>query len=222
LSNPQSATVEHTLAYLVSTPRWKPYLHLAADHGGDPFSAYVHNLNVSAALLRLVAIGEVVLRNALDRQLEHAFGSDRHWAEALDDILEARALNEIRVATSRAKQAAGGATRGHVTAHLNLGFWTYLLSKPYKDSLWIPALRHAFPHLRPQVRDRAYKQARRMLDLRNRVAHHETVIGRHPEAEGAAILELLGWIDPLAASWAAEVVASPIPGVRVDSLWGPS
>lgn len=222
MSNPQSASLEHTLAYLVSTPRWEPYLHHAEGHDGDPVAAYVHNLNVSAALLRLVAIGEVVLRNALDRQLQHAFGSDRHWAEALDDILEARALNDIRVATSRAEQAAGGATPGHVTAHLNLGFWTYLLSKPYKDSLWIPALRHAFPHLRPQIRDRAYKQARRMLDLRNRIAHHETVIGRQPAAEGAAILELLGWIDPLAASWAAEVARSPIPGVRLAPPWGPS
>ena len=220
MSTPATSLAEDHLIRLISPPRWRPYREHSSLVGGDPISAYIHNLDVSAALLRLIAIGEIVLRNALDKQLHESFGSNVHWADSLDKILTPRALNDIRLARRRARQAPGRLTPGQVTAQLNLGFWTYLLSKPYKDTLWIPALRHAFPHLRPQVRDVAYKQARRMLELRNRVAHHEEVFTRRPEVEAVGVLELLSWIDPAAADWAAHVCQSDIPGLRLpESRW---
>jgi hypothetical protein len=42
---------------------------------------------------------------------------------------------------------------GKVVAELTFGFWRYILAGTYQATLWSPALRHAFPHLR--TRDRA-------------------------------------------------------------------
>ena len=65
-----------------------------------------------------------------------------------------------------------------------------------------------------------YKPSLRMLKLRNRIAHHEKVITRGSEAATLGILELLSWIDPAAADWAAQVCKSDIPGLRLpESRW---
>jgi len=76
---------------------------------------------------------------------------------------------------------------GHVVAELNFGFWVSLLNKEYETALWrrrgfITATFPAIPrdgrgrHGR-KVRNRRALSARlnRILDLRNRVFHHEPI-----------------------------------------------
>lgn len=218
MSSHPAGSVHGSIARLVSAPRLAVY-------GADPAAAldgYVHNLDVTAALSRLIALGEVFLRNALDSAMTENVEVGEDWLVAGSDLLCPQAVGRIEQAQRRAQAASGTSSHDEAVARLGLGFWVHLLAAEHTHGLWVPVLRHAFPHLKPRSRERVFDRGLRMLRLRNRVAHHEKVITRRPEVEAAGISELLGWIDPLVASWAAEVVASSIPGVRVDPLWGPS
>ncbi len=89
-----------------------------------------------------------------------------------------------------------------MVAELTFGFWKYLLAKTYESTLWTPALRHAFPNLRPQTRRTAYRTVDRLHVLRNRIAHHEPIHRRDLQADAQAIDCLLGWIDADLRDWA--------------------
>jgi hypothetical protein len=80
-----------------------------------------------------------------------------------------------------------------------------LLEQRYHASLWVPALRHAFPQhpsspaagFGGDVRDRV----RRLHFLRNRVAHHEPIFGRDSERDLQAVLDVTSWISSDCARW---------------------
>ncbi|GAA2893141.1 hypothetical protein GCM10010472_59700 [Pseudonocardia halophobica] len=64
---------------------------------------------------------------------------------------------------------------GKVIAELGFGFWRYLSSRRHHDDLWVPRLHTAF---RPGTDRRAVDEpVRRLHELRNRVAHHEPLLG---------------------------------------------
>lgn len=192
-------------------------------YGADPAHAtseYLRNLEVTAALARLIALGEVFLRNAIDLALKEHLGAHGDWVPTARELLCPQGRRRLAHAQRSALADRGVPDQDETIARLGLGFWVHLMAAEHTHSLWVPAVRHAFPSLRPQVRDVAYKQARRMLKLRNRIAHHEKVTRRDPEAAAVGILELLSWIDPAAADWAAEVCRSDIPGLRLpESRW---
>ena len=78
-------------------------------------------------------------------------------------------------ARRRARRGGVPETHGKVIAELMFGFWRFVLDARHSPTLWAPALRHAFPHLRPKVRTDVYDRVERLNALRNRVAHHEPI-----------------------------------------------
>ena len=66
------------------------------------------------------------------------------------------------VADARRRARRGGVpeTHGKVIAELMFGFWRFVLDARHSPTLWAPALRHAFPHLRPKVRTDVYEPCR--------------------------------------------------------------
>ena len=63
-----------------------------------------------------------------------------------------------------------------VVADLSAGFWVSLLSKSYDlPFVWRDNLGHIFPNDRVLRRAQAAAMCRDLLELRNRVAHHEPI-----------------------------------------------
>lgn len=219
MSNHERPDGDGAVTRLISSTRLAPYVRLAAGSESSALDLYVKNLDLSAGLHRLISVAEVILRNALDVELTRWTSPDE-WMIAGRPRLSSRALQELAQAKERLSREGHEASHDRIVAGVGLGFWTYLMARAHESTLWVPALRHAFPHLRPRSRHVAFAQALRMLKLRNRIAHHEKVITRDPEAAALGILELLSWIDPAAADWAAEVCRSDIPGLRLpESQW---
>lgn len=219
MSNHERPDGDGSLTRLISPARLSPYLDLASGSESSALDLYVANLDQSAGLHRLISVAEVLLRNALDAELTRWTSPD-DWMIAGRPRLSSRALQELQRVMERLSREGHDASHDRIVAGVGLGFWTYLMARAHESTLWVPALRHAFPHLRPRSRQAAFDQALRMLHLRNRIAHHEKVITRDPEGEAAGILELLSWIDPAAADWTAEVCRSDIPGLRLpESRW---
>lgn len=176
---------------------------------------YEWNMRVAASVLELSAMVEVVMRNALDREL-------RSWAArrtARGDWFDEAPLDDHGrddVATARSRAARGARrdeSHGRVVAELSFGFWRYLVGSRYHTSLWVPALHRAFPHGPRDLRKRRAAVERRMGQLhnvRNRAAHHEPIHQRDLRRDFADAIELLGWVDPVAAEWARAVSTLPV------------
>lgn len=150
------------------------------------------------ALFESIHYLEVALRNQIDSALETlADGAD--WLESPGSV----PLNEgtkQKVTEGRRRAARGGRepTHGHVIAELTFGFWAYLLAQNYNRSLWRPALRHAFEGSRRSV---LHFELKKIGDLRNRIAHHEPLLGMDIPAEYSRIIDASERIDPRLGWW---------------------
>jgi hypothetical protein len=197
------------LPQLLSAPRFGRYVSVAGS-GEHAAELYSWNGRLSGAVHEELGMLEVVLRNALDRQLvkyhQVALNGDGRWhADPRMPWQSARMIEQI----DRARAQATGNWRfpelqGKVIAELTFGFWRYVLAAPYQSTLWAPALRHAFPYLNPARRAPVYQLVDRLNSVRNRIAHHEPIHQLNIAARHKEVLLAANWIDPAAAAWIAE------------------
>jgi hypothetical protein len=174
---------------------------------GCPIKAltlYEWNTAVGAAFFASLQGFEVVLRNALHRELTTWHSARKlpgHWYNDPRRILDDRRRRDIDDAQRRIRRMHRPVTPGRVISELSFGFWRYLLSARYEQSLWTPALRHAFPLLRPQRRREIADRVVGLHLLRNRLAHHEPIHRRDLPSDYADLLFVAASICPQASAW---------------------
>jgi hypothetical protein len=195
----------------LSPERLAPY-ERATGSETAALALYEWNIALSGAFYESLQSLEVLLRNALHGQLtaqhrrRHRVG---HWYHDPGELLEPHRRDDIAEARARLYRAGNPETPGRVVAELSFGFWRYLLSARYEQTLWTPALRHGFPHLRPQARRRVYEPVERLNRLRNRIAHHEPIHRRDLAADYADLLSLAAAVCPITRSWIADTSRVP-------------
>lgn len=198
---------------LLTAERLDSYLRVS-NNVNDAIVLYEWNMAAAARVMELTGIVEVVVRNALDREL-------RQWARAkhpgsvwFDRLpLDSQGRADVDKARSRATQKGRRAeVHGRVIAELTLGFWRYLVESRYLTSLWIPATHSAFPHGAQDLRQRQ-RQVKSSLQqlhfVRNRAAHHEPIHSRDLARDFARAIELLGWVSSDAEQWARTTSSLP-------------
>lgn len=195
----------------LSPPRFAPYL--AATHGNvkDGLRLYYWNVDLSGAVYESLHLFEVILRNAMDKQLcswnaaqvddESGRSYEHDWLLDPSPLLNRLAGRDI----AKAKRHAHSATRaqrepGHpdMLAQLSFGTWRYLLpdNDPGRQLLWNQALCHAFPHLRGTSEGLVHS-VNGVHKLRNRVAHLEPLLNSSLIRDRlAAMRTVLAAIDP--------------------------
>jgi hypothetical protein len=171
--------------------------------GGDHASAIV--LYEWHAVLGMAAFGlihhfEVLLRNAIDGVL--ARGQPETpikdtWVVDFD-ILRPDGIRQVLTAIDRLEKGRA-VTRGRIVAGLSFAFWADLFGRRYED-LWRQALCEAFPH-GALSRKAVGARLRRVQRLRNRIAHHDSLLEQDVPASIGDMLEIAGWIDPFARTW---------------------
>ncbi|MGL3198409.1 MULTISPECIES: hypothetical protein [Curtobacterium] len=172
---------------------------------------YEWNMRAAASVMELTGVVEVIARNALDRELR-AWADRRTGAPWFDVApLDARGRADLANARARAsRDGRRGEVHGRVIAELTFGFWRYLVESRYLTALWTPALHRAFPHGPADSLTRQREVRRRLQQLhfvRNRAAHHEPIHARDLQRDHDYALELLGWVSPVAAEWAADTTS---------------
>lgn len=186
-----------------SAERLVPYR--AACDGADDRAAdlYAWNGALSAALWQTLGHVEILLRQAMHRQLSSWSQKREHddrWYIAVDAYLTDRARIDVRQARRRVTKSGKAETPGRVVAELNLGFWRYLLASHYERTLWLSCLRQAFPHLHG-IRKHIERPVADLHRLRNRLAHHEPIHHQPIEDLREKALLVAGWVDPAARDW---------------------
>jgi hypothetical protein len=188
----------------LSPERMQAYERLAAGAGltGDArlegaLRLYAWDVRLSGAFFEEIAYLEVVLRNAIHYGLSTLHGGD-DWFRHRDWFPD-RTLEEIEKACERLRQRRKPITPGRVVSELNLGFWKAILGVRHDRLFWHPTNgpRAWFPgledsyHRRGDVADIVTE----LNLLRNRIAHHQSIIERDHLADHGTIVQLLGWIS---------------------------
>jgi hypothetical protein len=170
---------------MIGQARMDRYL---ADCGGDVQLAQqliAWNISMSAAMHQSLHVFEVLLRNAMNEQLQvwnDAQGYSRTWLLTPDPRLR-KLLNPhtLKTALSRsagvAQDAGRQRTHDDVLAQMTMGTWRFLLpsnSSEAKQRLWDAALVQAFPGW-SGTWDTLVRKVETVYTLRNRVAHLEPI-----------------------------------------------
>jgi hypothetical protein len=108
-------------------------------------------------------------------------------------------MEDIHAAKENISLRINGMRPGHIVAELNFGFWVKMFANTYEKLLWVPHLRHRFPAKisRKVLHDRLIS----IKELRNRIAHHETLIKRKVDRDYAELIETICWISPTLRRW---------------------
>ncbi len=212
----------------LSPPRFAVYLRAAKYDRDAGLHLYEWNARLGSAFGHDLAHLEVGLRNAYDRVLTDHLHLPQHWTACGDQVFapvlrtrkrgsQGKVTVDInakpRASLERAIREAGGrkALPGKVIAQLTFGFWRYLTSSAHEITLWRPALNHAYP----AGTSRPYADTRigRLHELRNRVAHHEPLLGLAAPKLHLDLVEIATLLDPQLGSYITE--HSTVPGVLV-------
>ena len=195
----------------VSPERMGTYLNATGGNREKAFHLYAWNTATSAAFYGPLQGLEVVLRNAIHRQLAGRYGAA--WYDNPAAGLNAGCLERIAKAKREVARAGHAAGPHRIVAELSFGFWISLLGSggrsvdpagrkaDYERTLWRPALRGAFPQREHLTRKQAHRPLDYLRTLRNRIAHHEPIFARHLSQDHQHILDVTGWISPGVRTW---------------------
>lgn len=212
--------------------RMQPYLDASGGNEKKALTLYSWHTKLTATTQQLLGLTEVVLRNAMDAQLQVwnvANGGGPSWL-LQDPVAPLRSLSSGKRGTafSQAQKEADGRAVGHkrhghslshddVLAQVMFGMWKDLLPNHSPNAspvdganlnrirLWDEALRCAFPYENDLDGHITYWRVAHMHRLRNRVSHMEPLLSIDVEDLMNEAFDLVRSIDPAVANWVTGV-----------------
>jgi hypothetical protein len=198
---------------LLSPERLASCLAIAGTEG-DAIKLHHQCLRLAGAIMPIIALSEIALRNAICELLREKLGvanwlttppANFKWkqsevAKIADAVRQARraiyakktnaekkALDQVaypkgvpanigHARRSKARQAAIQINIGQTVAQLTMFFWKRLFSDDYEETLWKPILKTLFPN-KKLPRSQISSHLEVIYEARNRIAHHESIMG---------------------------------------------
>ncbi|RMC62511.1 Abi family protein [Sinorhizobium meliloti] len=198
-------SIDETIPYLgiedtLSADRFGTYLRWAGGDRNKAIALYTLNALLSESLHLPLHMLEVALRNRIHQVMSRAHGET--WFDMPEHQLNPTQADMIAKARKDLGEQGKGDTPARIIAALTFGFWTAMLGKEY-ENLWQTTLkdigkREDGKGLRRKDFTRSLSSIR---TLRNRLAHHETVLYWDLRKHYANILQMTGWLSPVAADW---------------------
>ena len=204
----------------LSLERFGRYLAWAGGDRARAIELYTLNTRVSESLYTPLQTLEVALRNRIHSVMSEAVNEE--WFRASGMLLGEWQPQQLAKAIEDIRREGREPTAGRIVAAVTFGFWTAMFGKHY-ENLWQTTL-HSIGS-RENGKGLARKDFSRPLlkirYLRNRVAHHEPVIGQDLQKIFAQMMELTSWLSPPAAEWCAShcrfTEVYPSPGVELHA-----
>lgn len=166
--------------------------------------AYSNNMLLAEAMMPLLNVLEIALRNGVHNRLTLRYGRLDWWESWVGLTTFEKSYKEVKKCKEKLDKRKEKNTSDKVIAELTFGFWVLLFNNEFQKDLW-KDLRLVFPHCPKQQRKRhTVSQALNQLRiLRNRVFHHEPVIWLTPNLceQHALGLKTIFWIEPNLIDW---------------------
>lgn len=201
-----TASARDTLVALLTDERLAPYLEESDGDVDKALDLYAWNASISAACMEVFSYVEVMLRNAIDRELAHHAGEAQRklpWfmipsvtGASTEAVTKEIALTRARLRSISPTRDA----RGQIIAGVSLGFWTEFFGSQHED-LWRAALSKALPGTPRGLRKNVTATLERLRPFRNRLAHHDSLLTQDIMFLLEEMLTLTGWISPHARGW---------------------
>lgn len=190
------------LCLAISNPRLGKYINAAGHDVTRALNLYRWNALIGECFHFPLQATEITLRNSINKALSKQFGRAWHESEDFVRILTPETQADLATSLRRLRNRLESFNPDDVVASMSFGFWSCLMEPRYFQPIWRHHLRLSFPHL-PQ--GRAHKsvhlRVRGILNLRNRVAHHEPLIERDLSREHSEIVEFVSWMCLETAEW---------------------
>ena len=124
--------------------------------------------------------------------------SQDNWYERI--TLEAPELKALQEAREKIAGRGYAVTPARMVAELTFGFWVRLTASVYEKTIWVKHLHKIFPIRLP--RKQLFQRLDTIKQLRNRIAHHERIVGRRDlPKEYEDTLEAIKWMSPVMENW---------------------
>jgi hypothetical protein len=186
----------------ISAERFAPFLKRADGDRTLAFDLYLWHARIAGASLTTLHHFEVALRNAIDRQLgagEPQTPIERSWL--LDSgTLSPQGIVKARAVLSRLEREGYPREHPQIVAALPFSFWKGLFARRY-EQLWRTHLRHAFPGV--GLRREILEPLTNLHLWRNRIAHHDSLLGQDLERRLEEMIGVANAIDPACGQWLA-------------------
>ena len=196
----------------LSRDRVKSYVSAADGSIARAVALYEWNLSASAEVLKMLAVVEVVLRNAISgsfASFDRVNGGSGFWLSDHKILPFARQRDAVDRAVAKLTDRNREPTLSMVIPELSFGFWRFLLTKRYGAMFWSSVLQHAFPEVRSGDQRALFDRVGRLHRLRNRIAHHEPIFEQRLELDYRDCLSVLGAVCPVTAEWAQGISRLP-------------
>ncbi len=193
-----SLDAQNALVDSLTKDRLTAYLSASKGNAYLAIQLYEYNTRVSESLYGVTQALEIACRNACHSRISKDTGSPC-WYDSIG--LDQKESQSVLDAKNNIQRWGKQVVPARVVAELTFGFWVRLFSPGYEKRLWVPHLYKAFPHLPKPARSRIFDRMEKIRKLRNRIAHHEPIIGRPLRREYDDILEAIGWICPVTERW---------------------
>jgi hypothetical protein len=186
----------------ISPDRFQTYLSAAGHDINRALRLYLWNARVGEAFHIPIQAVEVALRNGINTGLTNVYTPNWWECKNLLDVLDEERKADLTTVFRRIRNRQQELYTGEVVAGLSFGFWVGMLDGRYNPPIWGSQLRVAFPYF-PVGRSRKslHGSVRDVATLRNRISHHEPLIGRDTLADFSNLMTLLEWICPAKAAW---------------------
>lgn len=184
----------------LSNERFTRYQDWAQGCDKRAICLYTLNSQISEALYIPLQMFEIALRNRIDSVLTEKYGDD--WMFENEQLLSHHQKMKRNQALLELEYEKKEASKGGLVAKVSFGFWTGFLQRR-NDKLWRSQLHKIAIDENGsflKLRDLA-SRATKIRKLRNRVAHHEPVIGTDLKKQHAEIIQMTSWLSPSAAEW---------------------
>lgn len=186
----------------ISPDRFKTYLVAAGFDQSRALQLYLWNARLGEAFHLPIQAVEVSIRNSINLALSNIYTPNWWECKTLFDLLDEERKADLFTVIRRIRNRNLELYTGQVVAGLSFGFWVGLLDGRYNPPIWGSQLRSAFPYF-PTNRSRKslHASVRKVATLRNRISHHEPLIGRDNLADFSNLMILLEWLCPAKAKW---------------------
>lgn len=176
---------------IVSRQRLQKYRR-ATKTKQESVALYLWNVALSEALYPPLHFFEVAFRNTVHQALTAYTSNNPRWFMDASVLTQERHQRQVQDAIAELYKKRKGHLLGHETdenypkephrviAELSLGFWINLFSNPYTSTIVQATIPAIFPHGPKEAvvdrrQDIIYPRLREVLDLRNRIFHHEPI-----------------------------------------------
>jgi len=186
----------------ISSDRFNTYLQAAGYDRQRALRLYLWNARLGEAFHTPIQAVEVALRNGVNIALSNVYTPNWWDCKDLFDFLDEERKGDLVTVLKHIRNRRQELCTGQVVAGLSFGFWVGILDGRYNPPIWGGQLRKAFTSF-PADRGRKslHARVRDVATLRNRISHHEPLIGRDNLADFSNLMTLLEWICPAKALW---------------------